>query len=542
MAKAPRVVIIDDGQAYAELLAHMPEFELLRPHGALRLPDGPAALQWLAVHRSDTELVLLDVQFDIDADRLLPLDQSADTRRTRRFQGVAILREIRRRWPDLPVVLLTAQEDLALTDAAHDVSATPLTYYLGAADLDTLRIRIAAALAEAAQPLEDGGILWGHDLAMRALRRRLAVVAQGGLPVVIEGETGTGKSHLARQFVHANSGRKGPFVAVDLATVPAELIAAHLFGALRGSYTGAVADRKGAFQAADGGTLFLDELQNTTADVQKLLLRALQEGRVTPLGAVRDEVVDVKVVVASNLPLQELVATGRLRADLYMRLSPATRVVVPALRHRPQDLGFLLRRLTQQCALKPAVAQLRMPVLRALGLAGNAPIQLVFGADARRPAQPGVLELALPESAWRALQSHPWPGNLRELAMLAENLVTFTLFSAVEALRAGMELHQTRMQVDGGFVNELLGKTAPDESGETPLDGQVFRVSVQAGATLNQVAVDLERQVLRTLFARHSGDFAAMAQVLLGDPARQRAVRLRLNQLGLSARALRRDA
>ncbi len=552
MAK-PRVLVIDDGLAYTQLIAtQMPEVSLVTTHYAGRLPDGPAALDWLGLNSDQVDVVLLDVHFDVPDDRLLPLEPGPVSKRTRRLQGVAILREIRKRWPDLPVVLLTAVQDLALAEAAQDVSATALTYFLDASGADTLRIRINSALAETAQPLEDGDVLWGRDPAMRALRQRLAVLARGGLPVLLEGETGTGKSHLARQFIHANSGRRGPFVALDLATIPADLAPALLFGALRGSYTGSAVDRPGAFQEADRGTLFLDEIQNSSMDLQKQLLRVLQHGSVQPLGSSRDIAVDVKIVVASNVALHQAVAEGRFRRDLYMRLSPATRMTVPPLRERQPDLPFILRCLAEQCAKRPAIASLREPLAKALALPTNAPIRLLMGADLKADPQPNALELALPPLAWAALRKHSWPGNMREVAMLIENLVTFTLFAALEALRGGMTLHATRLQIDAALVSELLHAVEPDDSEVQIISNVVpilqivaptadphFAVKLQPADALSEVSASLERQVLQQLFERCDGDFAVMAEQLLGDGQRGRAVRLRMNQLGLKIRDLR---
>jgi len=541
----PRVLVIDDGQTYADTVASaMPEFVLVDPGVAEtpgRLGDGPAALAWLDRHAARVDVVLLDLHFDVAPERLLPLDAGASPRRTKRFQGVAILRALRKRWPELPVVLLTALEDLSLADAAHDVSAQSMTYFLGAGDVDTLRIRINAALQEAALGLEETGILWGRDPAMRALRRRLAVLARGALPIVLQGESGTGKSHLARLFVHGNSGRRGPFVALDIATLPPDLVPAALFGALRGSYTGAIADRKGAFEAAHKGTLFLDEIQNIGPDVQKQLLRVLQEGRVQPIGATREVAIDVKVVVASNVALGEAVAAGKFRGDLYMRLSPATAVEVPPLRARVGDLAFFVRRLTEQAVLRPEISGWRDTVARAVGLPQDVAMVMVMGADLRAKSNATRLELALPPAAWQAIQAHGWPGNMRELAMVVENLVSFTLFAAVDAVRAGMTLEVRRLQVDVGLVRDLLGHVQPSlrttQSREAAADPSgTFAVQVQPGATLHAAMAAVERQIYQELYRTLNGDFAQMASRLLGDAARARAVRLRFNQLGLRVR------
>ncbi len=535
-AARPRVVVIDDGLAYAEAVAkHMPEVELVRPDGQPCLGDGPAALDWLARNADHADVVLLDMQFDVPDDRLLPLADGASPRRTRRFQGAAILREVRRRFPELPVVLLTAVEDLSLVDESGELAGQSMTYVLDGEDLDALRIRLHGAARDAAMGLEEAGLLWGRDPQMLALRRRLAVLARGSMPVILEGETGTGKSYIAERFVHANSTRRGPFVTVDLATIPSDLVPAHLFGATRGAYTGAIADRKGMFELADGGTLFIDEIQNVPAEVQKQLLLVLQDRRVRPLGGSREVPVDVKIVAASNTPLAEAVAKGRFRPDLYMRLSPATRVVIPPLRERPGDLAFLARRFVARAADEPDTAELRDQVALAAGLNPGAPLNLVVGRGKRSD---GGLELILPQPAWTRLARHPWPGNVRELAMLLHNLVTFTLVAAVDAIRAGVALSSPRLQVDPGLVGELLAGSAPLGGDVLASDGSI-PVRVSPAETLNQVANEVEKQYLVHLFRETEGDFGTMADRLLGDAARARAVRLRFNQLGLKVRELR---
>ncbi len=539
-AQRPRVLVIDDGEDYARLVAtRLPEVELVHPGGpgGDRLPDGPAALAWLEAHPRGADLVLLDVHFDVPEDRLLPLADDASPRRTRRFQGVAILRELRRRLPDLPVVLLTAQEDLALVDADGALAAESRTWFMDSHDLDSLRIRITEALAEAAVEKEDGPVLWGLSPAMRRTRRRLAVLARGRTSVILEGETGTGKSYLAEAFVHPRSGRDGPFVTLDLHAVPRDLIAAHLFGARRGAYTGAVADRKGAFEAADGGTLFMDEVQDLPMEVQKQLLVALQDRKIQPLGASRRVPVDVKIVAATSRSLAEAVAAGTFRADLYMRLSPATRVLLPPLRERPEDLPFLARRLAAEAQDDPEIAALRDQVAQAAGLEAGAAIALLLPGDGVPAA--GALSLPLPKAGWRLLEKHHWPGNLRELSLVVRNLVTFTLVSAADAVRGGLRLSSTRLQVDPSLVGTLLDASLPINGDRGDRDNP--SPTIRPAETLNAVARDLERQVYAALFRSSGGDFEAMAERLLDDPARSRAVRLRFNQLGLKVRDLRRE-
>jgi two-component system nitrogen regulation response regulator GlnG len=483
------------------------------------------------------------MHFDVDEARLLPLEAGASARRTRRFQGVAILRRIRARWPELPVVLLTAEEDLSLIDADAELASHSMTYVLDGDDIDALRIRIHGALADRALAPDDAGVLWGRDPQMLALRRRLAMLARGSMPLILEGETGTGKSYLAERFVHKHSGRSGHFVVLDLSTVPRDLLPAQLFGVLRGAYTGAVADRKGVFEAAHRGTLFLDEVHNASLETQKQLLLVLQDRRVRPLGGTRELPVDVKVIAASNIRLEQAVADGRFRSDLYMRLSPATRVEIPPLRARPSDLRYLAARFAELAVAEHDLSELRARLASALGLARDAALVLRFERDAKHADQ---LALQLPQAAWKLLEAHAWPGNLRELASVMQNIVTFTLVAAVDALAAGLAMKSQRLQVDPGLVSALLagsralGKPAAPET-EPHANAAGLRVQLHAGGTLNAVAKDVERQYMLALFSASSGSFSDMAQTLLGDKTRTRAIRLRFNQLGLKVRALRRS-
>jgi DNA-binding NtrC family response regulator len=583
--KRSNILVIDDGLDYARVVNdRLPEFKLLTPDNQPCLRDGPSALSWLARHAQSVDVVLLDMHFDVAQDRLFPLPGEPSLRRLKRFQGAAILRELRKHHPDLPVVLLTAEEDLSLVDEDGALANQSMTYILDGDDLDTLRIRINAALQERAAGLEEEDLLWGGHRGMQAVRRRLSVLAKGSMPIILEGETGTGKSWLAERFIHRNSGRKGAFVTLDLSTVPHELVAAHLFGALRGSFTGAVADRKGVFELAHHGTLFIDEIQNVPMEIQKQLLVVLQERKVRPLGAAREIEVDVKVVAASNQPLEQAVAAGRFRQDLYMRLGPATRVVVPPLRERQGDLAFLARRLVQKAGDDPDNTTLKAQVARATGLASDTPLQLALGRTEANTRE-NVLQLVIPEPAWKRLASHPWPGNMRELHSVMHHLVTFTLVAAVDALQSGLPLKSPKLQVDVGLVGELLASSRglQDASAATPAHVQPvqpvqapppvnlpngnghhgdaarfttasnstpsavlvddnpnsFMVTLRPAPSLNNIAVDVERQYFLALYRRHGGDFGSMAALLLGDASKERAIRLRFNQMGLKVRELK---
>jgi len=548
--RKPQVLLIDDGTQYAELLQrHMPEVKLVAPRttGLPRAADGKAALRHLEGAADRIDLVLLDMHFDVPDGRLLSFDPPKSPRRTRRFQGLRILQAIRERWPTLPVLLLTSQQDLSVIDGGEAVGAQSMTYYLDGDDLDVLRIRIHAALYDGQQPIDEDGVFWGDDATSAALRKRMAMLARGRLPVMIEGETGTGKSFLAERFVHRNSGRTGPFVVLDLSTVPTDLVSAHLFGAVRGAYTGAVHERKGVFEAAHGGTLFIDEIQNVPLELQKQLLLVLQEGKLRRLGSTADVAVDVKVIAASNESLQDAVRQGRFRSDLYMRLSPSTRLRIPPLRERRDDLRKLAAAFVQQAGDDRDLSDMRQALCSALGIDASLPLQLVTGGRAVHADATG-LQLNLPRPAWQRLEKHAWPGNLRELSMVMHNLVSFTLVQALDALKSGAPLKSKRLQVDPLLVPDLLqavselgtsdgAQTA--STAQTGLDDDAVAVHVQTGKTLNAVAQGVERQYLTALFERYGGDLSRMAETLLGDDSRTRAIRLRLNQLGVKVRDLR---
>jgi DNA-binding NtrC family response regulator len=440
---------------------------------------------------------------------------------------------------------MTSRAEVRLERAADRHAAEDYTYFLDDEDLDarSLRAQVEGILQARQGRESDGPIHWGRSMQMRRIRQRLAVLARGRLPVILGGPTGTGKSLIARHFLHAKSGRKGRFVAVDLSTLPRELCAAHLFGSVKGSYTGSIADRKGAFEEADGGTLFLDEVGNLPEDTQKLLLTVLQEGVLTRVGDTRERKVDVKLVVATNEDLGELVAAGRFRADLYMRLNPAATVALPALRQRRMDLerllAFCIERLVAEAPVQELLAEYRarhgLPAVD-----GPIGVRLSMGGSLP-PPQPRGIVLLLPERSVRLLRRHSWPGNLREFSMTVENAVGLSLAEAIEAgARPGPRGEGERpdvVQVRPKLLRDLLRAVRLPEDGDDAGVRMELRVRPHEG--LNKVAVDVERQYFTRLYLDEKGDFAAMASLLLGDPEGARKVQLRFNQLGLKVRQLR---
>jgi DNA-binding NtrC family response regulator len=243
---------------------------------------------------------------------------------------------------------------------------------------DTLLVAARDAPGDEA---DRGGLgLVGSSHLLVALREMIRRVAPSALPVLIRGETGTGKE-LVAAAVHRQSGRAGAFVPVNCAALPATLVESTLFGHRRGAFTGATGDQEGAFLRADAGTLFLDEIGELPLEAQPKLLRVLEDGQVTPIGASRSIRTSARLVTATNVPLDDALAAGRFRRDLYARLA-GVEVHTPALRDRLEDVPALFSHF-----LPPA--------------------------DRARAASTDFVE---------ALLLHPWLQNVRELGKLAERL------------------------------------------------------------------------------------------------------------------------
>jgi len=528
------ILIIDDQDRYADLCRRaIPEHTFRGPARSWEEASG-----LLRRHLRRLDLVLLDVHFDRPPEELLGVTDDADEEaieRARRQQGLLILEKLRSRAPDLPVILMTSRDDLPLERAADEFEAEEYTYFLDDdyVDATSLRAQIEGVTRLMRGQEHDGPVFWGRSKQMRRLRSQLLTLGRGRLPIVLGGPTGTGKSLLARHFVHPRSGRKGRFVAVDLSTIPKELMAAHLFGSVKGSYTGSVSDRMGAFEAADGGTLFLDEIGNLSEDAQKLLLTVLQEGSVTRLGDLRERKVDVKVVVATNESLPEMVRQGRFRADLYMRLNPACTVLLPSLRERGGDLPRLVEFCVQRALSGPYLLEMLSHYRGRNKLDGDE-VRLITSGEIPEP-QEGVLNLLLSERAMGLLRKHPWPGNLREFAMTVENALVFTFTELAQVPGGG---RPDVIQLRPKLIRDLLRSTV---SGPRPADGDGWtaEVAIRPNETLNRVAADVERQYFVALYLANGGDFQEMARVLMGDPDCARKVQLRFNQLGLKVRELR---
>ncbi len=563
----PSIMIIDDEDKYLELCKRfMPEHDFVGPARNYR-----EAAQILARSRRHIDLVLLDVHFDIPVEDLLPEDKSAllakaDASRVyerlRRSQGLRILDRLRTRYPDLGVIVMTALDDLPLEIDAERLNAEDYTYLLDDEYLDAraLKVQVEGILARRKRVDDDDGpFYWGTAVAMGDLRRRLTILARGQLPIIIQGETGTGKSLLAREYIHSQSGRRGAFMAVDLSTISSELMGAYLFGVVKGAYTGASSSREGVLARAHGGTLFLDEIGNMSLELQKSLLLVLQEGRYRPVGSVEERVADVKLVVATNENLAQMVREGRFREDLFMRLNPSTAVTLPSLRQRRDDFQHLLEFFLQRvCAsgynrdLLVQYAEQRELWVPPEGEATS----ISVGRKIPAKPDPRRIHLLLHQNSYKLLQDFGWPGNFRQFEMLLSNLVTFTLVELVDRVDSiepessgDLEARPDVVVIQPRTIRDLLrpfaeidlGRGARSEGERNQDDGALtLELRVVQAESLNAVSCEVERQYLEHLYHHFSGDLARVAEFLLGDGEAGRKIQLRMNQLGIKLRELKR--
>jgi DNA-binding NtrC family response regulator len=389
--------------------------------------------------------------------------------------GLHLLAEVRRRWPAVPVILVTAYADVAtaveaMKGGARDFITKPF-------DEEELLNAVRKAAGESLknrQMVSDyfggddplaGGVAGGSDSMGRVLEA-VAAVAPSEATVLITGETGVGKELVARA-VHRASRRTGaPFVKVNCAAIPDYLLESELFGHEKGAFTGAVTRKPGRFELAHGGTLFLDEVGELPLLLQPKLLGVLQDGAFERVGGVDTIRVDLRVVAATNRDLEEEVAAGRFRADLYYRLNVVP-IHVPPLRERPEDVPVL----AEHFAAKHAAAHGRTP--------------------------PRVK----PEAA-ALLMAHPWPGNVRELENLMERLLVFCPSDEI---------------VPGDLPEEFRQEGSP--AGAAPLKDAVRSLSRSA-----------ERQMIREALEA-SGQNRTHAARLLGIS--RRALQHKIKDYGL---------
>jgi len=306
------------------------------------------------------------------------------------LDGLSALSEFRAKLGPVPIVVITAFGSLETAVQAMERGA--FDYLVKPFDLDQASTVLKRALEEAEPPNEPGASspnaveepLVGRSPAMQALFKSIAIVAPTEAPVLITGESGTGKEQVARA-IHAHSPRRsGPFLPICLAAISPGLVERELFGHLKGSFTGAERDRPGLLELASGGTVLLDEIGDVPLELQVKLLRAIERLEVTPVGDARPRPIDLRVIAATNRPLEERIAAGQFREDLYFRLSVFP-IRIPPLRERLEDLPALAEHFLRRSRISDT------------------------GAG------------RLSEEVLEALHSRAWPGNVRELRNAVEH-------------------------------------------------------------------------------------------------------------------------
>ncbi|MGD9871696.1 MAG: sigma-54-dependent transcriptional regulator, partial [Thauera sp.] len=366
MIETLNILIVEDDAALRDAVCFTLE---LAHHGVTGVDGGPAALE--ALEREHFNLVVTDL-------RMQPMD------------GLQLLHAVRARWPQLPVLLMTAYGDVDKAVAAMRGGACDFLMKPFEPEVLLENVRRYAAVPPAAEDTV------AEDPHTRNLLALAARVAESDATVMLSGESGTGKEVFAR-YIHQHSPRAGkPFIAINCAAIPENLLEATLFGYEKGAFTGAQAAQPGKFEQAQGGTILLDEISEMPLGLQAKLLRVLQEREVERVGGKKPVALDIRVLATSNRDMLKEVAAGRFREDLYYRLNVFP-IAIPALRERAGDILPLARHFLAR-----------------------------HGARLQRRARFSAEAEAL-------LPRYPWPGNVRELENTMHRVMILTQGDTVSA-------------------------------------------------------------------------------------------------------------
>ena len=357
--------------------------------------------------------------------------------------GIETIGAVRAAAPDMPIIILSAQNTLDTAVRASDTGA--FEYFPKPFDIDELARTVIQAVGNAkgrGAGEEDetpvaGLPLVGRSAAMQAVYRMITRVLRNDLSVLVLGESGTGKELVAEAIHQLGQRKAGPFVAVNTAAIPAELIESELFGHEKGAFTGAVVRHAGKFEQADGGTLFLDEIGDMPLEAQTRLLRALQSGKVRRVGGREEIAVDVRIIAATNKDLEPMIAAGQFREDLFYRLNVVP-VTLPPLRDRADDIPSLARHF--------------------LGLA----------------AGEGLPRHSLTEDAAALLAQQPWRGNVRELRNFIYRISLLVREDRIEAQAITPLLAQAAASGQSGDGESLDGAVARWLVAHHPAPGRVY--------------------------------------------------------------------
>ena len=430
------ILIVDDVPAMAQQYTY--DLKRLAGHETLVARSGEEALEVLT--REPVDCVILDLEMP-------------------GMDGFEVLRAMERRALPVPVIVYTGTGNYdrcvqAVRLGAHSFidKAEPMERVAQEIALALARRRLEQQVAELRQDLGQDGALVGQSPAMQKLRDLIARVAPIPSPVLIVGESGVGKELVARELHRLGGRPSGPFIAINSGALPHELVESELFGHERGAFTGAVAVRKGAFEAASGGTLFLDEIGDLPPAAQAKLLRVLEQREVTRVGGTRTIAVDARVVAATHRELEDEVRAQRFREDLFYRLN-AHVLRVPPLRERRSDVPELATHLLAATCAR-------------------------FGCRAKRLAADAI----------EALMSYDWSrNNVRELRNVIERMVIAT------------------------DRDEL---TAEDVPNEIRRGKDVERRDVREKRTFQEQKTEAERQIILTALERNAWHITRTAEAL----------------------------
>ncbi len=364
-----KILVIDDERSIRNTLKEILEFEKFEVDVA---EDGPEGLE--KIEKNGFDVVLCDIKMP-------------------RMDGLEVLEHILKTDPDITVVMISGHGTIdtaveAIKKGAFDFISKPL-------DLNRLLITIRNAMDKTKLVTETRVLkhkvsktheMIGESAALEGIREMIQRVAPTDARVFITGENGTGKELVARSLHHQSKRSKGPFIEVNCAAIPSELIESELFGHEKGSFTSAIKQKKGNFELATGGTIFLDEIGDMSLAAQAKVLRTLQENKISRVGGEKEIPVDVRVVAATNKNIQKEIAEGKFREDLYHRLSVIL-IHVPSLNDRSEDIPLLAKHFLEQ-----------------LGIEQGMPMK------------------TFSEGSLEELQKITWTGNIRELRNVVERL------------------------------------------------------------------------------------------------------------------------
>ncbi len=460
MASPPTVLVADDDRSIRTVLT-----QALGRSGYQVRSTGSAAMLWRWVEEGEGDLVITDV--------VMPDDN-----------GLDLLPRIKRIRPELRVVVMSAQSTLMTAVKAAQRGA--FEYLPKPFDLTELLAVVARALAvpaPIADPAEnprDGEEklpLIGRSQAMQEIYRTIARLTTTDLTVMVNGESGTGKELVARALHDYGRRRSGPFVAINMAAIPRELIESELFGHERGAFTGAHNRSQGRFEQAAAGTLFLDEIGDMPPEAQTRLLRVLQEGEFTSVGGRQPIRANVRIVAATHRDLRAAIRAGQFREDLFYRLNVVP-IRLPPLRERVEDIAVLARHFLE------------------------------------RAREQGLPAKSLDQGAVDALRSYRWPGNVRELENLMRRLAALTPQQTIGGDVVAAELSEPPvLSLDDGYARpaEDLGHAVERHIRQmlaARSDGMPTR------DIYDQVIAEVERPLIRLTLAATRGNQIKAASML----------------------------